>query len=118
MADNTDTQYLFLFLSIPQSLLVGNPMKPSETAGDFLERCAILSCVSRELIVFIAGAKTMVLFAMFRGCDADILPGHRRDYLSDGRLSPGERRELIKDQRKLNRLIQRSKYDRDWRYRR
>jgi hypothetical protein len=42
----------------------------------------------------------------------------RRAYLSDGRLSPGERRDLRDDRRKLNRLIQRSKYDRDRRYHR
>lgn len=42
----------------------------------------------------------------------------RRAYLSDGRLSGSERRELRDDQRKLNRLIRRSKYDRDRRYRR
>lgn len=40
----------------------------------------------------------------------------RRAYLSDGRLSGAERRDLRQDQRKLNRLIQRSKYDRDRRY--
>src|SRR5882672_5668404 len=56
MADKIETQYFFLFLCIPLSLLVGNYLNPSESDDDFPERDAILSCGPRELIVFIKRA--------------------------------------------------------------
>jgi hypothetical protein len=40
----------------------------------------------------------------------------RRAYLSDGRLSPAERRDLRQDERRLNRTIRRDTHDRDRRY--